>query len=51
MLQKLPIQLEEKWTRKKKIAVGWKLVKHLIKKALKLGIQLPNIVARNSVLD
>jgi len=49
MVQKLPVQLSVKWSEKKKIAVGWKVVKHLIKKALKLGIQLPSIVGKDEL--
>jgi len=51
MVEKLPIELEEQWSRKKKIAVGWKVVKHLLKKALKLGIQLPSIIVREHIDD
>jgi hypothetical protein len=44
MIHKLPLKLENHWSDKKKIAIGWKVVKHLVKKALKLGVQLPTVV-------
>lgn len=44
MIHKLPLKLESHWSDKKKIAIGWKMVKHLVKKALKLGVQLPTVV-------
>jgi hypothetical protein len=43
MIEKLPIDLEPGWSKKRKIAVGWKVVKHFVKKALKLGIHPPSI--------
>ena len=44
MLAKIPFDLDPTWTDKKKIAVGWKVVKYLVKKALKLGLHPPKIV-------
>ena len=44
MVEKLPINLPGGWSKKKKIAVGWKIVKHFVRKALKLGILPPTIV-------
>lgn len=38
--------MDADWSQKKKIAIGWKVVKHLVKKALKLGIIPPAIVER-----
>jgi hypothetical protein len=43
MLQKLPLEFGPDWSDKKKIAIGWKVVKHLVKKALKLGLQPPKV--------
>jgi hypothetical protein len=43
MVEKLPVDIEEEWSSKRKIAVGWKVVKHLVKKAFKLGIHPPAI--------
>jgi hypothetical protein len=47
MVGKLPVELRAEWSRKKKIAVGWRVVKHLLKKALKLGIQLPVVIKQH----
>lgn len=46
MIEKLPIPLENQWNDKKKIAIGWKVIKHLVKKALKLGIALPTVIEK-----
>ena len=43
MVEKLPIELDPNWSRKRRIAVGWKVVKHFVKKAMKLGIPPPAI--------
>lgn len=43
MVEKLPIELDPAWSRKRRIAVGWKVVKHFVKKAMKLGIPPPAI--------
>ena len=44
MAYKLPLKVKPEWSAKKVIAMGWKVVKHLVKKALKLGIPPPTIV-------
>jgi hypothetical protein len=44
MIEKLPFKLDSSWSKKKKIAVGWKIVKHFIRKGLKLGIVPPTLV-------
>lgn len=46
MVEKLPIKSVEEWDQKKRIAIGWKVVKYLVKKALKIGINPPSIVER-----
>lgn len=43
MVEKLPIEIDPAWSKKRKIAVGWKVVKHFVKKAMKLGIPPPSI--------
>lgn len=43
MVEKLPIEIDPAWSKKRKIAVGWKVVKHFVKKAMKLGIAPPTI--------
>lgn len=47
MVEKLPVDLEEGWSDKRKIAVGWKVVKHLVKKAFRLGIHPPAIAQKD----
>ena len=43
MLIKINVEIDPQWSDKKKIAIGWKVVKLLVKKALKLGLQIPKI--------
>jgi hypothetical protein len=51
MVEKLPVDLEESWSKKRKIAVGWKVVKYLVKKAFKLGIHPPAIAQKGQPFD
>ena len=44
MVEKLPFKLEPSWSKKKKIAVGWKIVKYFVKKGLKMGIVPPTLI-------
>jgi len=44
MLEKIPVAFDPSWSDKRKIAVGWRVVKYLVKKSLKLGLQPPKIV-------
>lgn len=43
MLDKITTGIDLKWTNKKKIQVGWKVVKNLIHKALLAGIKPPRV--------
>lgn len=44
MIEKLPVDIDPAWSEKKRIAIGWKILKNMVLKALKHGIQLPTIV-------
>jgi hypothetical protein len=44
MLRKLPIDVDPKWSEKKMIIIGWKVVKLIIEKAIKIGIKVPRII-------
>lgn len=43
MLDKITTGIDLKWTSKKKIQVGWKVVKNLVHKALSAGIRPPRV--------
>jgi hypothetical protein len=49
MVDKLPVEVDDGWSQKKKIAVGWKITKYLVKKALKMGIVPPPLTSRSSL--
>lgn len=44
MIRKLPIEIDQNWNSKKVVIIGWKIIKKVIEKAVKLGIKMPNIV-------
>ena len=44
MVRKLIGETEEKWSDKKVVIIGWKMVKIMIEKAVKLGIKLPEVI-------
>jgi hypothetical protein len=43
MLEKIPIEIDPEWSKKKKVRIGWQSVKLMIKKSIKFGIPPPNI--------
>jgi hypothetical protein len=44
MIRKLIGQTDEKWSDKKLVIIGWKMVKIMIEKGVKLGIKVPEVV-------
>jgi hypothetical protein len=44
MVRKLVGQTDEKWSDKKMVIIGWKMVKIMIEKGVKLGIKVPEVV-------
>lgn len=51
MLAKIHAEISPDWSLKKQIAVGWKVVKCLVKKALKLGVQPPQVVDKEELFN
>ena len=49
MVIRLPVPLEDDWSHKRKIAVGWRAVKYLVRRALKLGIKIPLVSHTTSI--
>ena len=47
MIKKLPIDIDTNWNSKKVIIIGWRVLKKVIEKAVKLGIKMPNIVSND----
>jgi hypothetical protein len=47
MIRKLPIDIDPKWNSKKVVIIGWRVLKKVIEKAVKLGIKMPNIVSND----
>lgn len=43
MLRKISEGIEEDWSDKKKIQIGWKIVKNVVDKAINAGIKVPKI--------
>lgn len=43
MLRKISDGIEEHWSEKKKIQIGWKIVKNVVDKAINSGIKVPKI--------
>jgi hypothetical protein len=43
MLSKISNDIEPEWNNKKKIQIGWKIVKNLIQKAFVSGIKPPRV--------
>jgi hypothetical protein len=43
MIQKLPVQIDEKLPLKNRVAIGWRVVKNIIQKCLTIGISLPKV--------
>ncbi len=44
MVTKLLGEVDPKWSDKKVIIIGWKIVKIMIEKAVKIGIKIPEII-------
>lgn len=44
MMSKISNEIQEDWTERKKLQIGWKMAKNIIKKALNSGIQLPKVL-------
>ncbi len=44
MVRKLIGQTDEKWSDKKLVIIGWKMVKIMIEKGVKLGMKVPEVV-------
>ena len=39
MVEKIPVQVDPEWNKKKRVRMGWKAVKMMIKQSLKFGVQ------------
>lgn len=44
MVRKLIVQTDQKWSDKKLVIIGWKIVKIMIEKGVKLGIKVPEVI-------
>ena len=44
MVRKLIAQTDQKWSDKKLVIIGWKIVKIIIEKGVKLGIKVPEVI-------
>ena len=44
MMTKISDEIKDDWTERKKLQIGWKMAKNIIKKALNSGIQLPKVL-------
>jgi len=51
MVKKLISQVDSSWSDKKIVIVGWKVLKIVIEKAVKLGIKIPEVVNQNEEGD
>jgi hypothetical protein len=43
MLYKISNDIHREWSNKKKIQIGWKIVKNLVHKAIGMGIKAPRV--------
>jgi hypothetical protein len=44
MVRKLIAQTDQKWSDKKLVIIGWKILKIMIEKGVKLGIKVPEVI-------
>lgn len=47
MIGKISLEIDETWSEKKKVQIGWKMTKNILRKAITSGISLPKIVRNN----
>jgi hypothetical protein len=48
MLHKISEGIDKEWSEKKKIHIGWKVVKYILDKAVLNGIKCPKVEAKKT---